>query len=99
MRFLGLRLYSRSLATSISLPKIPLPDVHPSPVRKEFLSDRRLTTHDLESFDIGLHHHQKPLNAGDYLALGVVKSLRIPADLFFRKKYLHRAVSTFNGVF
>ncbi len=36
--------------------------------------------------------HRKPRGAGDRIALGLVKLLRVFADLFFSKRYGHRAV-------
>ncbi|KAI9229159.1 MAG: alternative oxidase-domain-containing protein, partial [Piptocephalis tieghemiana] len=68
-----------------------LHETHPLPIRQEFIS-QRLTTKDLENLDIGLSHHRVPEGLGDHIALGIVKALRVPADMFFRKKYVHRAV-------
>ena len=36
--------------------------------------------------------HQKPESFSDYIAYGLVKTLRLFADLFFQKRYGHRAV-------
>ncbi len=36
--------------------------------------------------------HYQPKGMGDHIALGFVKVLRVFADLFFRKRYGHRAV-------
>ena len=36
--------------------------------------------------------HYAPMDFGDHVALGFVKALRFCADLFFRKRYGHRAV-------
>lgn len=36
--------------------------------------------------------HRKVSGLSDLVAYGIVKAMRIPADLFFRKKYIHRAV-------
>ncbi|RKP11991.1 alternative oxidase-domain-containing protein [Piptocephalis cylindrospora] len=68
-----------------------LHEVHPLPIRQEFIS-QRLNTKELEELDIGLNQHRIPKGMGDHIALGIVKALRVPADLFFRKKYVHRAV-------
>lgn len=38
------------------------------------------------------HDHYKPQSVSDYIALGLVKFLRLFADLFFQKRYGHRAV-------
>ncbi len=62
------------------------------PIRSEF-TQQRLTTAELETMDVGLGKHRKPKDIGDWTALIVVKCLRIPADMFFRKKYIHRAVT------
>ncbi|KAJ9059349.1 inducible alternative oxidase 2 [Entomophthora muscae] len=64
--------------------------IHPQPVRNEFL--RTLNSDQLEKLDIGLSSHREPSSLGDRLAFSVVKMLRVPTDLFFRKKYVHRAV-------
>ncbi|KAK9765811.1 inducible alternative oxidase 2, variant 2 [Basidiobolus ranarum] len=74
------------------VPEELLNEVHPKPIRNDFIS-QKLTSADLEKLDIGLTKHREPITFGDKVALTVVKSLRIPADLFFRKKYLHRAVA------
>ena len=39
-----------------------------------------------------LSHHQAPADVRDHVALLFVKALRFVADLFFRKRYGHRAV-------
>ncbi|KAI9152515.1 inducible alternative oxidase 2 [Blastocladiella emersonii ATCC 22665] len=67
-----------------------LPEIHPQPMRDEFL--RPVTPAQLEAMDVGLDVHRTPEDWRDAVALRVVKSMRIPADLFFRKKYIHRAV-------
>lgn len=36
--------------------------------------------------------HHVPKTISDYIALAVVKAMRIPADLFFARRYGHRAV-------
>lgn len=36
--------------------------------------------------------HHEPKSISDYIALTVVKAMRVPADLFFAKRYGHRAV-------
>ena len=38
------------------------------------------------------HHHRKPANVRDHIAFAFVKVLRFFADLFFRRRYGHRAV-------
>ena len=42
--------------------------------------------------DVRLDAHFKPAGLRDRIALGIVKFMRIFADLFFRKRYGHRAV-------
>jgi ubiquinol oxidase len=36
--------------------------------------------------------HHEPKTISDYIALAVVKAMRVPADLFFARRYGHRAV-------
>jgi len=36
--------------------------------------------------------HHVPKTVSDYIALAVVKAMRVPADLFFARRYGHRAV-------
>ena len=36
--------------------------------------------------------HHVPTNISDYIALAVVKAMRVPADIFFARRYGHRAV-------
>ena len=36
--------------------------------------------------------HHAPKKISDYLALAIVKAMRVPADLFFARRYGHRAV-------
>lgn len=64
--------------------------IHPQPVRNEFL--QALSSDQLEQLDIGVASHREPSGLGDRLAFGCVKLLRVPTDLFFRTKYVHRAV-------
>ncbi|KAG0240994.1 inducible alternative oxidase 2 [Actinomortierella wolfii] len=66
--------------------------VHPQPIRKEFMGPKRLTTADLEAIPVKLGKHREPEGLSDWVAYHVVKSLRIPVDLFFRTKYIHRVV-------
>ncbi|KAG0267281.1 inducible alternative oxidase 2 [Actinomortierella ambigua] len=66
--------------------------VHPQPIRKEFMGPKRLTTADLEAIPVRLGKHREPAGLSDWVAYQVVKSLRIPVDLFFRTKYIHRVV-------
>ncbi|KAF9173724.1 inducible alternative oxidase 2 [Mortierella sp. AD011] len=70
-----------------------LHEEHPKPMRDEFMGKKKLTTKDLEAIPIDLGFHREPSNASDWVAYHVVKSMRIPVDLFFRKKYIHRVVA------
>ncbi|KAJ1552843.1 Alternative oxidase, mitochondrial precursor, partial [Nowakowskiella sp. JEL0078] len=85
---------------------IPLHLMHPTPIRSEFHrlergqiqktdtnKENRVSSFELERLDVGLNVHKSPVNLGDWIALLVVKGLRIPADIFFQGKYLHRAVT------
>ncbi|KAI9593717.1 alternative oxidase-domain-containing protein [Syncephalis fuscata] len=67
------------------------PATKPSLVRDEFLEP--LSTEQLEKMDIGLTQHRAPSSVSDWVALKTVKTMRIFADTFFRKRYLHRAVT------
>lgn len=69
-----------------------LEEIHPLPVRSEFLS-YSLNTKQLEDLDIGVGKHRKPQTIGDWFAWGFVRFLRPFSDLFFRQKYVHRAVT------
>ncbi|KAG0319154.1 hypothetical protein BGZ99_005264 [Dissophora globulifera] len=70
-----------------------LHSTHPLPMRDEFMGTKRLTTKDLEAIPIDLTSHREPAGVSDWIAYQVVKSLRLPVDLFFRKKYIHRVVA------
>ncbi|ORX89048.1 alternative oxidase [Basidiobolus meristosporus CBS 931.73] len=75
-----------------TIPSELLQDIHPKAIRNDFIS-RKLSSKELEDLDIGLTKHRVPITISDKVALYIVKALRIPSDLFFRKKYLHRAVA------
>ncbi|KAG0259095.1 inducible alternative oxidase 2 [Mortierella polycephala] len=75
------------------IPEVLLHETHPQPMRNEFMGRKKLTTADLEAIPIDLGFHREPSNVSDWVAYHVVKSLRIPVDLFFRKKYIHRVVA------
>ncbi|KAI8869551.1 alternative oxidase [Ramicandelaber brevisporus] len=47
---------------------------------------------ELEEMDIHLKDHRVPSSAVDWFALRIVKMLRHLPDMFFRDKYVHRAV-------
>ena len=44
------------------------------------------------NLDIALEEHVEPRSVSDYIAYGFVKMLRFFADLFFAKRYGHRAI-------
>lgn len=69
-----------------------LKEVHPLPIRSEFLVGRKLKSSDLEHLDIRVGYHREPKDFSDKLALFMVKFLRVPMDIFFKTKYVHRAV-------
>ncbi|KAF8931981.1 inducible alternative oxidase 2 [Podila verticillata] len=75
------------------IPDVLLHESHPQPMRDEFMGKKRLSTKDLEAIPIDLGFHREPACVSDWVAYQVVKSLRIPVDLFFRTKYIHRVVA------
>ncbi|KAF9915320.1 hypothetical protein BGZ65_000793, partial [Modicella reniformis] len=74
-------------------PEALMHQVHPLPMREEFMGKKRLSTKDLEAIPVDLGFHREPANISDWVAYHVVKSLRFPVDLFFRTKYIHRVVA------
>ncbi|KAL2913875.1 inducible alternative oxidase 2 [Polyrhizophydium stewartii] len=62
------------------------------PVRSEFARDEPLDTASLEKIDVGPGVHRVPTGASDWAAYRIVRFLRFFADLFFNKRYGHRAV-------
>ncbi|KAI0244648.1 inducible alternative oxidase 2, partial [Massospora cicadina] len=84
----GTLLRTRNLADE--MPSELKKPIHPQPIRNEFY--RSLSSEELEKLDIGLTSHREPTCISDRLAFRVVKLLRMPTDIFFRKKYVHRAV-------
>ena len=77
-------------------------DFKPQPVRSEFLPKTEqqhntattptgLSSAELEAIELH-EYHRRPYNLGDRFALGLVRSLRVLADTFFRHRYVHRAV-------
>ncbi|KAG0212345.1 inducible alternative oxidase 2 [Mortierella sp. GBA30] len=75
------------------MPEVLLHETHPMPMREEFMGKKKLSTADLEAIPIDLGFHREPANVSDWVAYQVVKSMRIPVDLFFRTKYIHRVVA------
>ncbi|KAG0046268.1 inducible alternative oxidase 2 [Gryganskiella cystojenkinii] len=75
------------------IPEVLLHEIHPQPMLDEFMGKKRLSTADLEAIPIDLGFHREPSGVSDWIAYHVVKSMRIPVDLFFRTKYIHRVVA------
>ncbi|KAF9959586.1 inducible alternative oxidase 2 [Mortierella alpina] len=75
------------------MPEVLMHETHPMPIREEFMGKKKLTTADLEAIPIDLGFHREPTGVSDWVAYQVVKSMRIPVDLFFRTKYIHRVVA------
>ncbi|GBC07092.1 hypothetical protein RclHR1_07240003 [Rhizophagus clarus] len=66
---------------------------HPKPVRHEVIESKApLDSKALENIDIKPDLHREPVTWSDKFAFYIVKLLRVPTDLFFKKKYIHRAV-------
>ncbi|KAF9360503.1 inducible alternative oxidase 2 [Mortierella sp. AD094] len=80
-------------AVQNEMPDALLHEVHPRPMRDEFMGKKKLSTKDLEAIPIDLGFHREPSTISDWVAYNVVKSMRIPVDLFFRTKYIHRVVA------
>ncbi|KXS22212.1 alternative oxidase [Gonapodya prolifera JEL478] len=68
-----------------------LPIVQPLPVRREF-REHKLSSEELEKWKVGVGYHRVAETWSDKVAFALVKMLRYPTDVFFRKKYIHRAV-------
>ncbi|KAJ1972767.1 inducible alternative oxidase 2 [Dimargaris verticillata] len=64
----------------------------PQPIRDDFVTNGPMTTAQLEALEIYPNAHRVPTDFADKVALATVKLLRTPTDLFFKKKYVHRAV-------
>nr|ALO02505.1 mitochondrial alternative oxidase [Rhizophagus irregularis] len=66
---------------------------HPKPVRHEIIESKApLDSKALENIDINPDLHRQPVTWSDKIAFYTVKTLRIPTDWLFKKKYIHRAV-------
>jgi ubiquinol oxidase len=85
---------SRTELKKVDVPfvKTPVERHHPAPIRSEFSGEKPMSSRDLEQLDVGLYSHRKATNWSDFLALGIVRGLRIPVDVFFSKRYMNRAV-------
>ncbi|KAI8928055.1 alternative oxidase-domain-containing protein [Entophlyctis helioformis] len=77
---------------SVNVDESALGEYSPRPVRPEFASDKPLDTKALELIDVGVGVHRLPVSPSDYAAIGTVKFLRFFSDVFFRRRYVHRAV-------
>ncbi|KAF8946196.1 inducible alternative oxidase 2 [Haplosporangium gracile] len=75
------------------IPEGLLHETHPKPMLDEFMGKKRLSTKDLEAIPIDLQYHREPANVSDWVAYQTVKAMRIPTDVFFRTKYIHRVVA------
>ncbi|KAF9297667.1 inducible alternative oxidase 2 [Linnemannia elongata] len=80
-------------AVQNDIPVALLHETHPKPMLDEFMGKKRLSTKDLEAIPIDLQYHREPANVSDWVAYQTVKAMRIPTDIFFRKKYIHRVVA------
>lgn len=80
-------------AVQNDIPEVLLHETHPKPMLDEFMGKKRLTTKDLEAIPIDLQYHREPANVSDWVAYQTVKAMRIPTDIFFRTKYIHRVVA------
>ncbi|KAK3806396.1 MAG: alternative oxidase-domain-containing protein [Benniella sp.] len=80
-------------AVQNEIPDALMHQTHPMPMREEFMGKKRLSTKDLEAIPVDLGFHREPAGMSDWIAYHVVKSMRIPVDLFFRTKYIHRVVA------
>ena len=80
-------------AVQNEIPEALMHHSHPMPMREEFMGKKRLSTKDLEAIPVELGYHREPAGMSDWIAYQVVKSMRIPVDLFFRTKYIHRVVA------
>lgn len=80
-------------AVQNDIPEALLHETHPKPMLDEFMGKKRLSTKDLEAIPIDLQYHREPANVSDWVAYQTVKAMRIPTDIFFRTKYIHRVVA------
>lgn len=80
-------------AVQNDIPDALLHETHPKPMLDEFMGKKRLSTKDLEAIPIDLQYHREPANVSDWVAYQTVKAMRIPTDIFFRTKYIHRVVA------
>ncbi|KAF9338663.1 inducible alternative oxidase 2 [Linnemannia elongata] len=80
-------------AVQNDIPVVLLHETHPKPMLDEFMGKKRLSTKDLEAIPIDLQYHREPANVSDWVAYHTVKAMRIPTDIFFRTKYIHRVVA------
>ncbi|KAJ2006125.1 inducible alternative oxidase 2 [Coemansia thaxteri] len=71
-------------------PELRVP-LFPEPMRMDTM-EHKWGTSDLEALDVGTTKHRIPDRISDKIALWAVKSARRPTDVFFRHKYVHRAV-------
>ncbi|KAJ1975894.1 inducible alternative oxidase 2, partial [Dimargaris xerosporica] len=79
-------------APGVQMPPELLHARAPQPIRDDFVTDEPMTTAQLEALEIYPNAHRVPADFADKVALATVRLLRKPTDLFFKKKYVHRAV-------
>lgn len=65
---------------------------HYAEFKPEAPKEETITNKRLEEKPYLINLHRSAALASDKVALGLVKALRVPADLFFAKKYGHRAI-------
>ncbi|TBU07640.1 alternative oxidase [Hamiltosporidium magnivora] len=63
---------------------------YPQPVREEF--KKKITLTQLKEINYKKDFHFKPQRYSDYISYSLVKGFRFLADLYFRKRYVHRAI-------
>ena len=62
------------------------------PVRPEFVRTKPLDSLSLEAIQINADLKREPVDWHDQIAFRMVKGLRVLADAFFAKRYVHRAI-------
>lgn len=67
-------------------------DSRPVPMRQEFVTQKRLTTQELEALDFGPESHHKPKTWSDKAAYRIVRMLRMLPDTYFGDNHYMRVV-------
>eukprot|EP00744_Colponema_vietnamica_P000763 GILI01001326.1.p1 GENE.GILI01001326.1~~GILI01001326.1.p1 ORF type:complete len:314 (+),score=90.26 GILI01001326.1:64-942(+) len=91
------RLFSSTPVSSPAQSSVNVQDmvdfsVTPVPMRKG-TQDKKWDTKDLESISVEVGKHLNPADWRDKAAWKLVRFLRVVSDLFFRDRYVHRAVT------